>query len=216
MNATVFVVDDDDAVRDAVVRLLAANRLPARAYASAEAFLAEIRPGQPGCLLLDVRMPGLSGPELQAELAARGVDLPIVFLTGHGDVRTSVQAMKAGALDFLEKPVLGALLVERVRAALSVAAERRRVAEARARVRARFDRLSAREREVAELVLDGLSNKEIARRLFISHRTVEVHRAHIMQKLGAETLLELARLADAGDLKETQRAKAATSGDRPR
>jgi FixJ family two-component response regulator len=195
MSATVFVVDDDPAVRDALVQLLEADGFRAEAYPSAEAFLAAYRRRRAGCVVLDVRLPGMSGPELQHALAARGLRLPVIFLTGHGDVATSVRALKAGALDFLEKPAQGEELLARVRNALEANARDRREEAGRAAAQARLARLTARELEVMQLVLAGHPNKEIAQRLGISHRTVEIHRTRVMHKMDAATPLELAAVA---------------------
>ena len=194
---TVFVVDDDAAVRDGLALLLDTAGLAVETYDGAAAFLAACSPGLAGCLILDVRMPEMGGPELQAELIRRGVDLPIIFLTAHGDIPTTVQAMKAGAMDFLTKPVVGAELLERVRAAFEKSARLREQASARDSLRERLEGLTGREREIMRLVADGLPNKEIARSLGISHRTVEVHRARVMQKTGVTNLVELSRLAQA-------------------
>jgi len=190
-----MLVDDEAPVREALTQVLEGARLRVEAFASAEAFLAALRPGKRGCLLLDVSLPGRSGPELQAALAARGLELPIIFITGRGDVATSVRTLKAGAFDFLEKPVSAKILLERVSAALKL--ERRQhtqAATARA-ARERIARLTPREREIMALVAAGHSSKDIARRMGISHRTVEVHRGHIMQKTGARNTLDLARLS---------------------
>jgi FixJ family two-component response regulator len=184
-DATVFVVDDDAAVRDGLAALLEGAGLAVETYASAEAFLAALRPDRYGCLLLDVKMPGMSGTELQAELARCGVQLPIIFLTAHGDIPTSVQAVKAGAVDFFTKPPDGAMLIERVRAAVG------RVAH----LQECLAGLTTREREVMARAATGQSNKTIAQALGISHRTVEVHRARVMHKLGARSVLELADIA---------------------
>jgi RNA polymerase sigma factor (sigma-70 family) len=194
---TVFVVDDDAAVRDGLALLLDTAGLAVETYDSAAAFLAVCSPGRAGCLILDVRMPEMGGPELQAELNRRGIDLPIIFLTAHGDIPTTVQAMKAGALDFLTKPVAGDDLLERVRAAFEKSARLREQESATQSLRERLEGLTAREREIMRLVVDGIPNKEIARRLAISHRTVEVHRARVMQKTGVTNLVELSRLAQA-------------------
>jgi RNA polymerase sigma factor (sigma-70 family) len=194
---TVFVVDDDAAVRDGLALLLDTAGLAVETYDGAAPFLAACSPGLAGCLILDVRMPEMGGPELQAELIRRGVDLPIIFLTAHGDIPTTVQAMKAGAMDFLTKPVVGAELLERVRAAFEKSARLREQASARDSLRERLEGLTGREREIMKLVADGLPNKEIARSLGISHRTVEVHRARVMQKTGVTNLVELSRLAQA-------------------
>ena len=194
---TVFIVDDDSAVRDGLALLLDTAGLAVETYDGAAAFLAACSPGVAGCLILDVRMPEMSGPELHAELVRRGVDLPIIFLTAHGDIPTTVQAMKAGAMDFLTKPVIGDELLERVRAAFEKSARLRAQATARESLRERLEGLTGREREIMKLVADGLANKEIARSLGISHRTVEVHRARVMQKTGVTNLVELSRLAQA-------------------
>ncbi len=191
MNQTVHLVDDDADVRDALSGLLQAAGLRVQAYARAEDFLASCVAGQPGCLLLDVAMPGMTGPELQAALAASGIDLPVVFLTGHGDIPTAVRVTRAGAVDFLEKPVAGKVLVARVKNALELDAKRRLEGADRRAIRARYAQLSEREREVMALVVTGLSSKEIARRLGISHRTVEVHRTNLMHKMGAARLPDL-------------------------
>jgi RNA polymerase sigma factor (sigma-70 family) len=197
LKPTVFVVDDDAAVRDGLALLLDTAGLAVETYDGAAAFLAACSPARAGCLILDVRMPEMSGPELQAELIRRGVDLPIIFLTAHGDIPTTVQAMKAGAMDFLTKPVVGGELLERVRAAFENSARLREQATARQSLRERLEGLTGREREIMKLVADGLPNKEIARSLGISHRTVEVHRARVMQKTGVTNMVELSRLAQA-------------------
>ncbi|HEX4585427.1 MAG TPA: response regulator [Burkholderiaceae bacterium] len=197
---TVFVVDDDAAVRDGLALLLDTAGLKVRTYDGASAFLAACAPDHAGCLILDVRMPEMTGPELQAELMRRGIDLPIIFLTAHGDIPTTVQAIKGGAIDFLTKPVVGAELLDRVRAALEKSAQLRERASAARTLRERLEGLTRREREIMQLVAAGLPNKEIARSLGISHRTVEVHRARVMQKTGVTNLVELSRLAEAAGL----------------
>lgn len=193
----VYVVDDDAAVRDGLVLLLESAGFAIDVYASASEFLAAAHVIPPGaCLLLDVRMPDMSGPALQAELARRGIDLPIIFLSAHGDIPTAVQAIKAGAADFLTKPVDGDLLIGRVQAALAMSsADQRRAVANRSRC-AGVAGLTAREREVMRLAVTGHANKEIAQRLGISHRTVEIHRARVMRKTGAANLVELVHLAE--------------------
>lgn len=191
---TVFIIDDSAAIRDSLFLLLETAGLPAEAYASAEDFLAALRPDAIGCVVLDVNLPGMHGPELQAELARRGIGLPTIFLTAHGDIPTTVRAMKAGAIDFLTKPVEGAVLLERIGSALERAVKEREAQAARQAANARLAALTERERQILQLAAAGHTNKAIAQQLGISFRTVEVHRAHILQKTGAASLLELARL----------------------
>ncbi|HWY72172.1 MAG TPA: response regulator [Burkholderiaceae bacterium] len=194
---TVYVVDDDAAVRDGLAMLLDTAGLSVQTYDGAAAFLAAYAPGRAGCLVLDVQMPEMNGPELQAELNRRGIDLPVVFLTAHGDIPTTVRAMKGGAIDFLTKPVVGTQLLERVHAALEQSARLREQASITESLRERLEGLTRREREIMMLVAAGHANKDIARHLGISHRTVEVHRARVMQKTGVTNLVELSRLAAA-------------------
>ncbi len=191
---TVFVVDDDATVREGVQWLLESVELAAETYASAHDFLAAYDPGRPGCLVLDVRMPGLSGLEAQARLAARGGRLPVIVITGHADVPMAVRAMKAGAVDFLEKPFSDQVLLDAVQRALAADSECRKRRARRDGLRARLALLTVRERDVLDLVLAGASNKVIAARLDVSDRTVEAHRARVMEKTQAQTVAELARL----------------------
>lgn len=191
MTATVYLVDDDDAVRDALGALFRAEGLPVNVYESAEAFLAACPPDAAGCLVLDVRMPGLGGLDLQRTLGERGIRLPIIFLTGHGDIPMSVRALRAGAVDFLEKPPDLDTLLARVREAIALDARQRAEETGRGAVRARCRRLTPREREILAQVAAGRTSKEIARALAISPRTVEVHRSHLMEKLGARSLADL-------------------------
>lgn len=202
MNAgtTIFVVDDDPAVRDSLSLLLEQEGYTVETFASAERFLADCRLAPRCCAIMDIRMPGMDGLQLQGELAQRGILLPIIFLTGHGDIPQSVRAIKSGAIDFLTKPVTGKTLMESVQAALQEFDRLNMQAEENHSAMTRIATLTEREREVMRLAVDGLPNKEIARILNISHRTVEIHKARIMHKTGAETLLDLARLADAGGL----------------
>lgn len=194
-KATIYVVDDDPAVRDSLTLLLEQEEMTVEAFDSAEAFLAACRPTLQRCAIVDIRMPGMDGMQLQAELSRRGLDLPIIFLTGHGDIPMSVRAIKAGAVDFLTKPVTGAVLLDSVRQAMRESAQLSLRAEANQTATACVASLTDREREVMALAVAGLSNKEMARRLGISHRTVEIHRARVMHKTGAETVLDLARIA---------------------
>lgn len=200
-NATVFVIDDDAAVRDSLTILLEQDGIVVETFDSAEAFLAAGRPVRHTCAILDIRMPGLDGMQLQAELSKRGVLLPLIFLTGHGDIPLSVRAIKAGAVDFLTKPVTGTALLQSVQAALLESDRLSTQSEVIQTAAARVASLTDREREVMALAVEGLANKEIARRLGISHRTVEIHKARLMNKTGADTLLELARIAEAGGLR---------------
>ena len=188
---TVFVVDDDEALREALCRLLEGAGWHVECYADGAAFLADYREERPGCLLLDIAMPGLSGLDVQRALKQRGLTIPIVFLTGHGDIPMAVEAMRAGAVDFLEKPVEGGALLKRVHRALGLDRERRAKHADVCEARRRYTRLSSREREVLALVGSGLSSKEIARKLGLSHRTVEAHRANVMRKMDARSLADL-------------------------
>ncbi len=192
---TVFVVDDDPAVRDSLSLLLETEGLSVECHESAESFLAAYRDDRPGCLILDVRMHPMSGPELQAELVRAGSRLPIIFLTAHGDIPMTVRAMKAGARDFLTKPINGTELLDRVHAVLRSERERQDGLEMLARERKRLEELTQREHEVMMLALAGRANKAIAKQLGISYRTVEIHRSHILQKTGTANMLELAQLA---------------------
>jgi two-component system response regulator FixJ len=194
---TVFVVDDDAALRETLTLFLETEGFRVEAYASASAFLVAWRAGRHGCLILDIGLPGMDGLALQQALHARDVRLPIIFLTGQGDVPKAVQAVKQGAVDFLEKPAAHEVILERIRAALD--AGRKRALEERVgpELLDRYERLTSREREIMTLVTSGLSNKEVARKLDISTRTVEGHRFRIMEKMRATSLWELTRLVAA-------------------
>lgn len=190
-SATVFLVDDDEAVRDALNLALRAAGYAVETFASAEAYLENCDPGRPGCLVLDVNMPGMSGLELQQALAKRDIHTPIIFLTAHGDIPMSVQAVKAGAVDFLPKPFRSRELVERVREAIALDAASRHEKARSAFIRARYERLTPREREVMAVIAGGRSSKEAARELGVSHRTIEIHRARVMGKMEVDSLPEL-------------------------
>lgn len=192
--ATVFIVDDDEAVRGALKLLLKTLGLPTQAYASAQEFLAAFDPLRRGCLVLDIRMPGMSGLELQEELNACGALLPIIFITGHGDVPMAVEAMQRGAMDFIQKPFRDQDLLDRVNKALEKDRAGRALLGSRERIRARIAELTPREREVLSLVTEGKANKVIAADLQLSQRTVEIHRAHVMEKMGANSLAHLVRM----------------------
>lgn len=195
MTPVVHMVDDDERLRTALARLLRTLGHVVAEYESAEAFLAAAPQG-PGCLVLDVRMPQLSGLELQAEMAHRGLAFPIVFLTGHGDIAMSVQALRAGAEDFLTKPVSRAALTVAIERAMQRDARQRGEAAAKADRAQRLVRLSPREREVAQLLIQGQLNKQVAAALGTTERTIKAHRASIMEKLGMRRLAELVRLWD--------------------
>lgn len=195
MRPTVFLVDDDDAYRRSLRFLLEAADLVVEDFASAHAFLDSYDSQRPGCLLLDVRMPQMSGLELQEQLRRHQVGLPIIFITGHGNVPMSVKAMKAGAMDFIEKPFDGQMLVERIKQAFLQDAKQRQHQARVDEIGRLCARLTSREREVMELIVAGQTNKQIAATLNLSHRTVEVHRARIMDKMECESLSELLGLA---------------------
>jgi FixJ family two-component response regulator len=211
----VHVVDDDAAVRKALSLLMRSAGLQTTTYASAEEFLARYAPGAPGCIVLDIRMPGMSGLELQQTLAARRCATPIIMLTGHGSVPMAVRAMKAGAVDFLEKPFQAGSLLALVEKSLQRDARMRREQTRRAEVAQRLARLTPREREVMAHLVLGKMNKAIAADLGISTRTVEIHRARIMRKLGVRSLAALMRLAlsvEAGTAERGDEARAGMAG----
>ncbi|MDM0072144.1 response regulator [Variovorax sp. J31P207] len=190
------MVDDDESLRTALLRLLDMAGFETRGYASAGEFLLRPPPDRPSCLLLDVRMPGPSGLDLQGALEERGVALPIVFLTGHADVPSSVQAMKGGAVDFLEKPIQRDALLAALERALARDAVRRAASTEASRLRALFATLSEREREVFDRIVVGKLNKQIADELGSSERTIKTQRAHLMIKLGVDSAAELGALAE--------------------
>jgi FixJ family two-component response regulator len=194
-DGTVFVVDDDQAVRQSLDLLIKSVGLPVCTFASAQEFLDRFDPAQPGCLVLDVRMPGMSGLELQRQLKERGIDIPVIIVTGHGDVPIAVRAMKDGALEFLEKPFSKQMLLEHIRDALQRDAVQRRARAKQVDISERLAALTEREREVMELVIAGKPSKLVAMELGISKKTVDVHRARVMQKLGVRSLPELVELA---------------------
>ncbi|GAA5784168.1 DNA-binding response regulator [Chitiniphilus shinanonensis] len=198
-NRRIAIVDDDDALRDALVWLFSTRNHEAQAFASAEALLADYSPDRFGCLLLDVRMPGMGGIELFARLKEFTYVPPVIFLTGHGDVPMAVSALKGGAADFVEKPFNDNDIVDLVEKALADDATHRDAWHARSQVEGRLAALTPREREVMKLILTGRLNKQIADDLSISMKTVEVHRARILEKMHVKTAMELAALLrDAG------------------
>ena len=193
MNPHAYLVDDDEAIRDSLAWLLESRGVVCLSYPSAEDFLAAWKPSFAGCLLLDIRMGGMSGPELFDMLCERGCRLPVIFLTGHGDVPMAVSALKKGAFDFVEKPCNDNELVNRVIAALQLDENQRVAASGADSVNSMIGRLTTREREVMERILAGRLNKLIADELQISMRTVEVHRANLFEKMGVRTAVELAQ-----------------------
>jgi FixJ family two-component response regulator len=192
--ATVFVVDDDEAVRTSLRLLLKSVGLPVETFASAQEFLDQFDPNRAGCLVLDIRMPGMSGLELQMHLNERHSIMPIVFITGHGDVPMAVEAMQAGAVDFIQKPFRDQDLIDRINRALEKDREMRSQLRERDEIRRRMSQLTPREREVLDLVTQGKANKVIAGDLNVSQRTVEIHRARVMEKMGANSLAHLVRM----------------------
>jgi FixJ family two-component response regulator len=195
-DAKVFVVEDDAPLRESLQDLMQSVGLRVAAFASAQEFLRSPRPDVPGCLVLDVRLPGLSGLELQKRMAEVGRDMPIIFITGHGDIPMTVQAMKAGAVEFLTKPFRDQALLDAIQQALArdrQAREQRAQSEA---LRRRYGALTPREREVMARVVAGLLNKQIAAELGTSEASVKVHRQHVMAKMGAASLAALVRMAD--------------------
>ncbi len=192
----VYVVDDDRPVRESLAWLVESIGLQARLYADAPSFLEDYRPGEtPACLVLDVRMPRMSGMDLQGRLNEQGVALPIIVVTGHADVPLAIRAMKAGAFDFIEKPYNDQLMLETIQNAIERDLDRHAATERREALRHRFARLTPREREVMDLVIQGRSNKRIADQLGISIKTVELHRSNVMSKVAVGSSAELARLA---------------------
>lgn len=193
--ATVFVVDDDPSMRDSMRWLIESVGLKVEPFANADAFLEQFSGDEPGCLVLDVRMPGTSGMELLDMLKSRGVQLPIIMISGHGDVPMAVQALKRGAIDFLEKPFRDQELLEQIARAIDVDEDRRKKAASVAGIHARLEKLTPREREVMELVVAGYANKQVAAKLGLSEKTIEVHRSRVMSKMKARTLPCLVKMA---------------------
>jgi FixJ family two-component response regulator len=193
----VFVVDDDASVREALDSLFRSIGLQAKTFGSAAEFLQNKLPDAPSCLVLDVRLPGLSGLDFQTELAAAGLHIPIIFMTGHGDIPMTVKAMKAGAVEFLPKPFRDQDMLDAVQQALERDRDRRERNSGLAKLKSSFDTLTPREQEVMGLVTAGLMNKQVAGEIGVSEITAKVHRGNIMRKMGAKSLAELVRMADA-------------------
>jgi len=199
-SATVFIVDDDPGIRSSLTLLMDTDNLKSACFASADEFLAGCGPDPEGCLILDVRMPGMSGLQLQDELTLRHIHLPIIFLTGFADLPITVGAMRKGAIDFLAKPINGAVLLERVQSALEIHRLQHRTSVARLQLEARLSKLTPREREVLGLALSGMPNKTISKEMSISVRTIEGHRAQIFLKLSVDSLIELAQQAASANM----------------
>ena len=193
-NPVVMVVDDDSGVRNAMRALLKSVGLNAVLYSSAQEFLGAYDPYQPGCLLLDIRMPGMSGMDLQQELNLRGAVVPVIFMSGHADIPMAVEAMQHGAFDFLQKPFRDQDLLDRIQKAIAKDAERRLALGERSRIKTHLESLTEREREVLDLLTTGKQNKQIAQDLGVSPRTIEIHRARVMEKMNAQSVAELVRM----------------------
>ena len=194
LEPVVYVVEDDDASRSLVRALTHSMGVACRAFASAQAFLAQYQPLQPGCLVLDIVMPGMSGLELQEELNRRGAIIPVVFTTGHADVPSAVEAMRRGAFNYLQKPFRNSDLIDNVRRALEQDRQNRQTLTQLDLIRTRIVSLTPREREVLELIANGRPNKIMAQHLGLSQRTVELHRSRVMEKMGARSVAHLVRM----------------------
>ncbi|MHC4415544.1 MAG: response regulator transcription factor [Planctomycetota bacterium] len=213
---TVFVIDDDAEVRSSLRWLMESAGLTVESYASAGEFLEAYESDRPGCLVLDLRLPGMSGYELQKKLAGQGLELPVIIISAYGDVPTAVRVMKAGAVDFLEKPFPREVLLERVRQAVDRDAESHRMRSRRAEAQRRASTLTPREGEVMRLVVTGKATKQISFQLGVSPRTIEVHRAQVMKKMQVHSLPELVVLVTQAGLAESERDPSRAAGTRRR
>jgi len=202
---SIFLVDDDDAVRHALKLYLERENIVVHDFPSAEVLLENIAGNNASLLVLDIRMEGMSGLELQTELKARHIDLPIIFITGHGNVQSSVSAMKQGAADFIEKPFENEKLLESIKHTFRKSKHNIKLEAVKAELKKRFESLTSRERQVMEYVVDGVSNKQMATQLGVSDRTIEVHRSRVMTKMSATSLPELVRMAVSLGINDTPR-----------
>ena len=214
-DATVFVVDDDRSVREGLVDMIESLDMQAKAFTSAQQFLQHKRPDTPACLVLDVRLPGLSGLDLQRQLGQSGQPIPIIFITGHGDIPMSVRAMKEGAVEFLTKPFRDQDLLDAIHQALKKDRSAREQRAKAADLRRRYDSLTPREREVMQLVIAGRLNKQIAGELGTSEVTVKMHRGQVMHKMKAESVVDLLRMAEAMAIVTAGQPQAQTSRKSP-
>jgi two-component system, LuxR family, response regulator FixJ len=201
-SSMVYVVDDDSAVRDSLSLFIQSTGQPVKCFESAEDFLNDYREEHPGCLVLDVRMSGMSGLDLQNELVKRQIKIPIIFISGHAEIPDSAKAFRAGAVDFLVKPFDNAVLMERIDEAIYKDITERKNKNERSEIQRRINRLTSREKEVLNLILGNHSNKEVAKLLSISHRTIDVHRARIMEKMEVENIAELLLMVMQNDVKD--------------
>ena len=206
LEQTVLVVDDDASLRDSLAMLLESVGLPFRLYETANDLLEDLETVTAGCLVLDIRMPGMSGLDLRKELVRRGIRWPVIFMTGHGDIVMAVKAMRAGAFDFIAKPFREQDLLDSIRQALEFGAKEQRLVHDRDELREKIESLSDRERQVFSLVAEGLTNRMIACDLSVSERTVEVHRSSAMKKIGAKNLAELVRISIEADQSPQRRS----------
>ena len=190
----VFIVDDDESVRESLSMLVETIELKAKTFASAQEFLQSYQPHEPGCLVLDVRMPGISGLELQAKLAADNCKIPVILVTGHGDIPMAVDAMKTGAVSFIEKPFRDQDLIDTIQEAIEKDAKERVLLNKRSKIEGKIETLTSRERQIMDRMVDGMPNKKIAYELEISQKTVDFHRANIYKKMNVNTTVELLRM----------------------